>query len=123
MPRDHVITGVLRGIGNRVPPWVTVPGRRNYREHVYVRLPSGYGLSTQLNETLHPENDLTVRGFRCYIPITSNVILTASLEPYNYDHPISSFPQVFLRLPHQIGTVYMGILHQGYSFPDNILHQ
>ena len=122
MPRDQVLTGVLRGAGNRVPPWVTVPGRRNYREHVYVRLPSGYGLTSRLNETLHPENDPTVHGYRCYIPITSNFILTASLEPYNIGLHFSSFPQVFVRIPYQDRTIFMGILHQGHSFPDNNTH-
>ena len=122
MPRDHVVTGVLRGIGNRIPQWVTSSGTRNYVEHVYIRLPSGHGLSTQLNETLHLGNDLTVHGFRCYIPITSNVIFTAILEPYNYDQHFSSTPRVFLRLPHQNGMIFTGMLQHGYSFPDNVVH-
>ena len=122
MPRDHVVTGVLRGIGNRIPQWVTLLGARNYVDHVYVRLSNGYGLTAKLNETLHLENDLAVHGFRCYIPITSNVIFTAILEPYNYDQHFSSAPRVFLRIPHQNGMIFTGMLQHGYTFPNNIPH-
>ena len=123
MPGDHVVTGTLHGIGIRIPAWVTPSGRRvNYVEHVYIRLPSGYGLSAKLNETLHRANDLTVHGFRCYIPITSNVIFTAILKPYNPNLHFSSTLQVFLRLPRQNGMIYTGIPQLGHHFSDNLVH-
>ena len=123
MPGDHVVTGVLRGIGLRIPSWVSPSRARiSNEEHVYVRLPSGYGLSTQLNETLHRANDLTVHRFRCYIPITSNVILTAILEPYNHNLHFFSTPRVFVRIMQQSGRVYTGMLRHGYSFTNNTFH-
>ena len=123
MPGDHVVTGVLREIGYRIPPWVIPsPIRNNYHEHVYIRMPNGVGLSSKLNETLHRENDFTVHGFRCYIPLPHNVILTAFLEPYNYDLHFSSAPRIFLRIPFQNQRIYTGILHRGYRFSDNIVH-
>ena len=118
MPRDHVVTGTLHGIGVRIPAWVRpLHGRINYVEQVYIRLSNGCGLSTQLNETLHLENDLTVQGYRCYIPVTNNDIFTASLEPYNYSQHFFSTPRVFVRMPHQNGIIYTGLLRHGYSFP------
>ena len=120
MPGDHVVTGVLRGIGLRIPSWVRpVLARFNNEENVYVRLPNGYGLSSQLHETLHLENDITVHGFRCYIPITSNVILTAILEPYHYNQHFFSTPRVFVHIPNYRGIIYTGLLRHGYNFMNN----
>ena len=119
MPGDRVVTGVLREIGLRIPTWVLPPHpRNNYREHVYVRLPNGYGLSSHLDEIVHPENDISVDGFRCYIPVLDNIVLTAVLEPYNYDLHFSSSPRVFMRIPYQNFTLYTGLLQRGYRFPE-----
>ena len=124
MPGDRVLTGVLRDIGRRIPVWVSSPEvRRNYIDHVFIRLPTGRGLVADLNETVHNENDYTVRGIRCYIPLPSNVVLTASLEPYNGDlRASSSHPRVIVRLPFQRGVIYAGILQRGYRFSDNRIH-
>ena len=124
MPGDHVVTGVLRGIGFRIPSWVRpLRARINNSENVYVRLPNGYGLSSGLNETLHLENDITVHRFRCYIPITSNVILTAILEPYHYNQHFFSTPRVFVLMPNHGGIIYTGLLRHGYNFTDNTVRK
>ena len=120
MPGDRVITGVLRNIGFRIPTWVLPPHPRSrYNEHVYVRLPNRHGLSAHLEELVHMENDITVEGFRCYIPIPNNIVLTASLEPYDFDLHYSSNPRIFVRIPFQNRTIYTGMIHRGYSFPAN----
>ena len=123
MPGDRVLTGVLRDIGHRVPTWVRPPHPRyRFVDPVYIRFPTGRGLAADMNETVHSENDFTVHGFRCYIPLPNNVILTATLEPYNYDRHFFSSPRVFVRLPFQNGVIYTGMIRRGYSFSDNMIH-
>ena len=117
MPGDRVLSGVLRNIGQRIPAWVYPTRRRqNYVDQVYVRLSNSRNLAAELNEVVHFENDETVQGFRCYIPIPNNIILTANLVPYDYNQHFSSIPRIFVRIPFQNNVSYTGILQRGHRF-------
>ena len=123
IPGEGIISGILHDNGLRIPAFVSPPHPAyDYRKLAYVRMANGHGRYAQLNKTVHMENNSSVHGLRCYIPISDNLVYTAYLYPYVYELHFSSSPRIFVKLQFQDIYIYTGILHRESVFPAYLRH-
>lgn len=104
MPGDHVLTGILR-YKNDFPSWLK-PSHQQFTtsERVYLYVPEGfttdyfYGLSANLETTLHQKNNTNFQEYNCFIKTNKFVLKAHLLGPsVKIDRPTK--PHVYVQMP------------------------
>ena len=74
---------------------------------------AGFSADLQPLQIGHSVNSHRVNGYRCFIPISRNRVLTAFLEPQTHEEYNPSGTVVSMRLQGGNNAFYSGVLHIG----------